>query len=193
MKKNLKERYLELEAKQWGNDAKMMKYHEKNFLNGVDLKDGMIVFDKPRIEKHYCYSYDEFQPDTVHFAQSCCENVRNNFNVFLNTNLKNINRWIAFFQEKIEEKNQGNEKVWIIDRYCKNNEYTRLLKTWTNDNDDDIKFRFAEGYRVAEVDELKKILRAYKEMKEYMTKKCKTYWKRFGGTKLRAWTYSMWD
>ena len=84
MEKSLKERYLELEGRSWRNDGKVMKSIERNFLNGVDLKDGIMVFEKPSIEKYYCYSYDEFQPDTVEFAQKCCESVSKNFNAFLN-------------------------------------------------------------------------------------------------------------
>lgn len=194
MEKDLKAKYVELETRKWNNDAKMVKYLEKEFLSAVEVAGGMIVFQKPRIEKHYCYSYDEFQYDTVQIAQDKCNAIRNDFNAFLNANLRDINRRIDAFIRKVDEGNTGYDKVWIIDNYCNNDEYTKYLKGWTIENEDDIKFRFEEGtYRVAELGEVKAILNAYKAMKEYMIKKCKTYWKRYGGTKLRTWTYSMWD
>lgn len=192
---NLREKVLEIVNRKGNYTDSMIKYFNSKFFNAIELKDGIIDFDKPSIEKHYCYSYDEHQSGSYEFASQCCKSVRNNFDAFLRINLKDIDRRINTFEEKIEEGNSDYEKVWIIDRHWDAQEKEKMLKNWTIENDDEIKARFDGkcSYRVAEVEELEKILKVYKEMREYMIKKCKTYWKRYGGTKLRTWTYSVWD
>lgn len=192
--KNLKERYLELEMKKWNGDEKMVNFLAKNFFNGIDLKDGMMIFSKPSIEKYYCYSYDELRYETVDIAEKQCRNVRESFEAFLKENLKDIERRIKRFGEILKEENRGWDKAWIIEHYTDNDDITKSLKEWTINSDEEIKFRFKEGtYRIADMEEIKNILRVYIEMREYMIKRCKTYWKRYGGSKLRTWTYSMWD
>lgn len=194
-KKELKQKFLEIEAKHWKSES-MLKFFEKNFFSAVELKDGSIIeFSKPSINTHFCYSFDEFRPDTIDFAHQCCDSVRKNFDVFLSKNLRDINRKIDLLRTKIEEENKHWEKIYIFERYYrKEGEGKSLLKDWTNSNEEDIKFRFRDNnYRLADLDEIKAIFTAYIELKEYMTKRCKTYWKRFGGSKLHTWTYSMWD
>lgn len=194
----LKEKYLEIERRKWNNDEKMVKHLEKNFFNAIEVKDGLLVFNKPYIEKWFCYSYDEFQPDTCDMAQRQCEAVRNKFDVFLRANLKDIERWIKVLEGKagIGDDIRANQDIYIYDTYYdEDGAEGDRIKSWTNDTEDEIKYRFSKNtkYRKAEKDEIEKILEMYYEMRAYMKKRCETYWKRFGGEKLRTWTYSMWD
>lgn len=189
---NLKEKYLEIERRYWKNSQTMMKYCESKYFDAIQLQDGMLVFNKPNIETHFCYSYDEFRPDSCDNAYKQCEAVRTKFDVFLQKNLRDTIRHITALHKAIEEKNNAWEKVYIIDQYYgEKNE----LKSWVVENEHDIQFRFKGNvrYRLATMDELKAILNMYIEIKKYMTKRCQTYWKRYGGSKLKTWTYSMWD
>lgn len=177
--------YLFEVGKIWGNDAKMMKYLENKVFKIIKLKDGLIEFEKPSVETRFCYGEDG--GESLDIAIKNCEAVSTKFNVFLRENLSEIEKVLKKLKGKLGqcEDEFWYQNVCICDNYNK----APYIKYWTCMDQDRENLYTTQNLRRATKEEIEAIINVYEELKEYMIKKCKTYWKRFGGSKLHTWTY----
>lgn len=157
-------------------DEKWVKYYEKKTLCVKTLPNGdVIAFDKPSVETRFCYSFDEVgYPESIEGSNRSCESVRSNYDVFLDENLK----WLKRDLENLEKmyhpvylnRLDGVENVVRYSGY-----------------------QNAMGGRMASPDDIAVIKSGIQEQIDYLTKRCAAYWKRYGGSKLHTWTYSIND
>lgn len=181
---NLKEKYMEEVRKVW-KDEGMRDFCEKQFFGAVEISDGMICLDKEKVKTRFCYGEDG--GESLNRAISNCYAVEHKLEVFIRENIKRIERDIYDLKEMLKEINQTCwiRRAWIGNKYSGE---SNKLKFWTilySGRED----AYKGGIRQATKDDLEKILKLYEEFKEYRIKQCKTYWKRYGGSKLHTWTY----
>lgn len=187
MKKEIKfmKEYLEAVGKIWGKDLKMMKYLEGRVFKILKLKDGLIEFEKPRIETSFCYGEDG--GESYDIALKNCEIVKTQYKSFLRQNLSEMEKVIQKLRGKLGEIE---DEFWWQD-ICICDNYTKApeIKYWTAMDRERKDLYKTQNLREATKEEIRQILQIFYEMKENLTKRCETYWKRFGGSKLHAWTY----
>ena len=163
-------------------DEKWVKYYEKKTLCVKELPNGDVVaFEKPHVETRFCYSYDEVADcrghlDTMGRASRLCNSVKSDYDMFLEENIK----WLKRDLEQVERN-----PIYL----------KRLFGMDVNPNVVDF-----SGYQngptnnwVASPEDIAVIKSGIEEQIAYLTKQCATYWKRFGGSKLKTWTYSIND
>lgn len=161
-------------------DEKWVKYYEKKTLCVKTLPNGdVMAFDKPSVETRFCYSFDEVadcygHSDTIGDSNRACESVRSDYDVFLAENIRWLKRDLEFLEE-------GYRTVYL----------NRL------DGVENV-VRYS-GYRngmdgqIASSEDIEVIKSGIQEQIDYLTKRCAAYWKRYGGSKLHTWTYSVND
>lgn len=161
---------------------KWVKYYEKKTLCVKELPNGDVVaFEKPHVETRFCYSYDEVADcrghlDTMGRASRACDSVKSNYDIFLAENLQYLKR-------DLDSINDGYRPI-----------YLNRLNGMESPN-----VVSYSGYRngmngwVASPEDIAVIKSGLEEQIAYLTKQCATYWKRFGGSKLKTWTYSIND
>ena len=164
-------------------DEKWVKYYEKKTLCIKTLPNGdVIAFDKPSVETRFCYSFDEVadcygNSDTIGDSNRACYAVSSQYDVFLEENIK----WL-----KRDLENLGRSRPIY---------FKRLFGMDVNPN-----VVAWSGYQngptnnwVASEEELEIIKQGIQEQIDYLTKRCAAYWKRYGGSKLKTWTFSIND
>ena len=181
MNKELKQEFIDsIMETNFKNSEKMKKYFEKDITNVVKLSAGLMAFHKPSIKTHFCYSYDEVMD--CHGGTDTYRQAIRNCDVkaitFFNDNMEDLNRQLKTLQE---------EKIYFIKNY--------------NRNDLAIKFvsqRYVDRFPTEIIGEatdkdVEILIEAVKEEIDKFMKRLQTYYKRFGLTKLKTWTYSIND
>lgn len=182
---NLKQQYMEEVKKVWKTE-RMQKYCESQFFGAVEISDGLIVKEKEKVRTRFCYGEDG--GESYNIALNNCEAVSSKFDVFLRENLKYLDRDIEEIKQMIKEVGQT---AWIKRAFIGNNyEESDKLKFFVilytgRENGYSAKVKL----RQATKEDLFKILDLYMQFRADRIKKCKAYWKRFGGSKLHTWTY----
>lgn len=157
-------------------DEKWVKYYEKKTLCVKTLPNGdVIAFDKPSVETRFCYSFDEVgYPESIDDSNNMCHTVSSDYDVFLAENLK----WLKRDLENLEKM----YRPVYLNRLDKE-ENVVLYSGYQNGTDG----------RMASPDDIAVIKSGIQEQIDYLTKRCAAYWKRYGGSKLHTWTYSIND
>lgn len=198
MKNLLREEY----TKVWGNSEKMINYCVNKVATIAELPNGGIVtIDKQSIEKDFCFGESGYDYDD---AQAMAEHARKSEEYFKAENMRHFNAWIKDLEETLS--GEGDYKLLIHDRqYSSQTDDCRLVGvTWARFIDvidacggsvysDElggkrITFRGVEC-RIATNEELQIILDAYKVVARAHEKKIDSYLKRYGTSKVHAWTY----
>lgn len=162
-------------------DEKWVKYYEKKTLCVKTLPNGdVIAFDKPSVETRFCYSFDEVadcygHSDTIGDSNRACDSVRSNYDVFLDENLK----WL-----KRDLENLGMYRPVYLNRL--NGVASPNVVSYSG-------YRNGMNGWVASPEDIEVIKSGIQEQIDYLTKRCAAYWKRYGGSKLHTWTYSIND
>lgn len=180
----MKTRYLNEMAKVWGNDNRMMAYLQKKLSNAYALPNGgVIAFDKKKIETDFCYGEDGYDYDE---AQNKVHNAYTNEDYFKAANLREFTRLINLFTPDYSTR----------DIYVYRKTYTRetsplnvwgfvALRVWEAEEN---RNHFAD-LRKATEEEREIIINALKEEQAKHEKKVNTYLKKYGLSKVRAWSY----
>lgn len=170
----------------------MRKYFEKTTFKVIKLKNGgLLDFTKPSVKTRFCYSFDELRPESYEDCREQCDSVRNEYRAFLAENTYEIRRRIRALEKILERNGEGDEFVWIVPAYRdygKGNEFVH----YSYGQHYQVK-RFWDGIEKADIEDVKKILEVEEELLRYVEKKCESYWKRYGGSKLHVWSYSVND
>ena len=93
------------------NDQKMINWSLKNIDFAIKLRNKIVTFYKPHIEKNFCFGFDERIEGDIAEAHKQAEIARNNFEYFKRKNLYQIDNEIA----KLEDKNNNfiiSKKYW---------------------------------------------------------------------------------
>lgn len=194
---------LEAYKAHWPQSKKMVDYCVGKVAAVAETSKGLLPIDKQRIETSFCYddSFDDMkEPDMQ--SHALAENARTNEAHLRRENLKEFEKTIAMIKEQIKDplpdhpfqimalKDYGNGLACI--RWMTAPEVVNGLGgscTTEETRGATVKDRWSEGAYIPTVDELKAILAAYEEAYAAHVKKVDAYIKRYGTSKVHAWTY----
>lgn len=147
----------------------------------MKLRDGVFFeFDKPEIEKSFCFGYSSFYgPSYEEASESCKSFSEEDFKL---RNLEKFNRTVSRYVELLE----GRDEVAIAKRYsdqaCSVIYY--ILDPDYATTDGVTKLTKEETFDLKE-----KYLKAVYVLRAKFVKQIDSYLKRYGLTKIRKWTY----
>lgn len=188
-------------SKIWGADEHMTNYCTNQIATMAILPDGGIVtIEKARIEKDFCFGESGYDYDE---AQEAANHARTSQSYFFRKNMEAFTWYI----EALEEAKRTSSDRWLHienvhyigqtdDCHIRNISFARtsevleeLGPSFLNElPGKQVKIRGCEGH-LATIEEIEAILEAYKEAAADHEKKIRSYLKRYGTSKVRAWTY----
>lgn len=174
---------------------KVIDRYIKDVIGYVKLSSGQYVpFEKSKILTHLCFGYDELIPETVDQAGRNRSAAVNKYDYFEKCQTAEIDRDIAQIERALAAQNEMakggincfsmSDFIWTAPNDWRGDKIA-IWRRW-NPNDETID-------QALKADDLRAILDGLKAQKEYKQKQARIYWKRFGGSKLHAWTYSVND
>jgi hypothetical protein len=178
----MKEKLFNEFKKVWGKDEKMIDFCMKKITGVVELENGgYFCFDKPSIETHFCFGYGQNGISTeedFEFALQEKINASKKEN-FISENMKKF----QFMEETLDYDG----KVYAMELYNRSNSNLRGLKT---DEEERIygKMFGTVVSEITPVDRMNLKAELSNQKKKFM-KRLETYWKRYGSSKLKTWTY----
>ena len=180
--KELKAIYQE-ELKSYWKDDKMVKHciKEANYI--LELEDNsLITVDRPRIKKDFCFGYSDSRYDTEDYdrANDMADYASKSEEYFIEENLKEIKR-------TIKQLENGNHDIEIFAHYHGQSEESKM-RCWTFKNYYHDYSNYM-NYRQLKDHEVKALIEAYKEVEKDFIKRLNSYLKRYGLTKVNAWSY----
>lgn len=174
-KQEIRERYEIV----YGNSAKMVDYCTNSVLSVWKFRDGIVPVDKVKIKTDFCFGYSDSRYDTDGYdrANNLAEMAMQNQTYFVKANHKD-----AGYARIIQSLNSGNLKAYAMPHYDGNSGIycVGFCKTWENIP------KNAVLLTAEEKDQYRKILA---EACKAHHKKIMTYLKRYGLTKVNAWSY----
>lgn len=168
--------------KVYGNDQKMIDFCMKEISGIVKLEDnGYYCFEKPSIRTRFCFGYGQNGIST-----------KDDYDAAVNAK-NNITMKDAFFAANMETFNNL-EKIleYPGELYstCRYNNENVLLRSLASQEEE---YRWGRIYgtiisKLTPVDRLNIKVELTNQKKKFM-KRLETYWKRYGNSKLKTWTY----
>lgn len=157
----------------------MRDYFKKSIFDVIELDDGcMYAIHKSSMETRFCFSFDEVRDcecgtHTYQDANRAASNV--GYDYFLKENLAEIT-------DRIEHLKNDSPVYWQKNYYRGPENIVNC--SWIKDNE-----------VVREMTDAEKdlVIKALEKQIENKKKRCATYWKKYGKSKLHTWTYSCWD
>ena len=179
--------------KVWGNDDRMTSYCMKEAAYIIELSDGSILtIDKPRIKKDFCFGYGMYLQCTdedFRRADGMREKAEKDVNYFIEKNLEEINGKIQALKQ--DKKNVytslhyiGQEPGDLLKSYL----VTREWETPDNEFDNRVFWNLKE-IKQLDNDDIALIIAGLEEVKKSFIKRLNTYLKKYGLSKINAWTY----
>lgn len=185
--KELKQRYAEiLAADVWHNDQRMVDHCVKEAAHIVELENGdILAISKPRIEKNFCFGYSDSRYDTEDFdrANDMADHARKSQDYFIEQNMKGIDDMIALLEGK--DSNRWVFKVCIP--YSGQPMYSKLKAIHQYHRWDESEY--AKHFPELAGEDLRRVIEGYKVVKADFEKRLNTYLKRYGMSKVKAWSY----
>lgn len=167
-------------AAEMGRGFKGPKW-EKYFRDKVEwlgkLSNGLIfVIEKPSIETSFCFGESGYDYDD---ANKAAAEARSNENLFRIRNL----RWWDERVKALENGPEPGDKFWVnhVNGYGVAS-YLNIGREW------DMRLVNCETFEIAG-DDLNLILDGYKAVRDRFAKRVDAYLKRYGLSKVHAWTY----
>lgn len=176
------ERILSTEV--WRKSPDMVEHCLKEAAHIVGLTDGsIIVIEKPRIKKDFCFGYRDSRYDTVEYdeANAAADHARSSTDYFLAENLSAIDDVI----KHLEGKKRDSWEYHIIVPYSgqtANSKLKRIQEFYWHDERGQ-KYPKLEGVDRA------RVLEGYKVVRASFEKRLHSYLKRYGMSKVNAWSY----
>lgn len=185
--KELKDQYKTLLIDVWGSDEHMVDYCAKKAEVVFKTEKGFFCeVEKQGIKKDFCFGYSLSSRDTDDYdrANNMAQHMENSLDYFRKENLKKLNDCINFYSDT-------NNQLYFQNHYInqKNNILKNVVsfKYW-NEPKDIFNKEFKEYTPVSDKDR-ELIVAAYKKELELFTKRLETYIKRYGLSKVHAWSY----
>ena len=183
--KALKAKYMDIICKEVWDTPSMQKYASDEYGYGVELADGDItVIHKPRIKKDFCFGFGYCGVSTnedMDRASNMVRHAETSENYFIEKNLEAINReldrlydprmlaykGIPYHGQPADSKLKGIYFFHEIDKEeAEEKGLVRLTK-----------------------EEVEAMINGYKEITKMFRKRLNTYLKRYGLSKVNAWSY----
>lgn len=185
--KRLKDLYISLIATEvWKNDNRMVDFVRKETARVVELQSGaLIAIEKPRIETDFCFGYSDSAYDTADYdrAQNMAHHAATSEDYFIKQNLKHFDE---IEQEFIDYN------VYSARSYSGTSENTRLhCLRFVRDFDYHYQLSDEERKKLHPLTakDLENVLAAYRLEREAFKKRLNAYLKRYGMSKVHAWSY----
>lgn len=181
----IKAKYMDIICKEVWETPSMQKFASDEYGYGVELADGDIaVIQKPRIKKDFCFGYgwcgvstEEDQDrasDMVHHANT-------SENYFIEKNLEEIDRQL----ERLYDPRMVAYKGIPYHGQPKDSKLKGIYFLWDIDSD---KAEEHEWVKLT-AEEIDAMIDGYKEITKMFRKRLNTYLKRYGLSKVNAWSY----
>lgn len=188
---------LQVSRPTWGESWR--KYYEKKTLTAARLLAGELVeIEKKHMKTDFCFGYghngadfDDEAPDAWRAAKSC----RDSFAFFLSENLEDTKRTLKELREGLRDLlGECEWRYFIVVDTMSHTFVTQIDKNYCGlcySSEAEIMQRFdgKASIRRMTVGDFRLLIAAYKAQLADIAKRCKTYWKRYGGSKLHTWTY----
>lgn len=181
-KETINEYLNEINETIWKGDTHMQEYIKKECSDVFKSTGGHYVnFAKPSIKKDFCFGHGCNGLSTQEDIESACNSAayaRTNEGYFLRENLEQ-------FDSQLELLDSG-EKIYLMQSYYKPTKIACIRSEkyfWHFKWDRD---KIVEELSEFDIQELKKMIL---NEKEKFTKRLNTYLKRYGLSKVHAWTY----
>lgn len=175
----IKQMYLNEIKKAWGNDNRMMLYFDKNLSDAYLLPSGAILFfEKMKIEKDFCFGYSDsaYNDDEYREANERVSNARTEDYLY-NQNMRNFDEKYTPERKKIVllfSQYYGAPRLNICEV---TGVYSTLKQAW------------GENYEEISEQDIPMVKAAIESERGKFERKLNAYIKRYGATKVRAWSY----
>lgn len=180
--KELKQKYADiLAADVWHDDKEMIDFCLKEVGYIVELVNGdIIVIKKPKIKKDFCFGYSDSRYDTDDYdrANAAAAHAASSTDYFIEQNLRDISEEIAGLEE-----GRWNYRIRIpYSGQPADSQLKGIQRSyWCNEE--------AEQFPKLEGENLKRVIDGYKAVKADFEKRLQRYLKRYGLSKVHAWSY----
>lgn len=177
----MKSERLENELKKvWGSDQKMVDYCLKQADEVIEFYDAIVTLDKPSIQKNFCFGYGQYlrtDEEEENIANANVKTAMTDKQWFIESNLSQCD-----VLEGLD--NPYLTMVVVLGKAYENSEIRNL---WVVSS-----FEAQKDNRVLRVltdDEVKMVKSAVERQKAKFTKRLNSYLKRYGLSKVNAWSY----
>lgn len=180
--KELRQEYRGLLEDAWRGDDRMVKHCMKDTDLLVKLDNGMMVaIEKPSIETRFCFGYRLSSSDSEEYdrANAQARNARESEEHFMQENLMGIDNMISYLSDTSRD-------LYLVNNYCR--QTNNKLKAITSFRWDS-KPQDMTGYELMTGSQREEMVSAYKVERERFTKRLESYLKRYGLSKVKAWSY----
>lgn len=178
----LKEEYLAILAQDvWPGNPKMIEYERKQIARIVRLEcGGMIALNKPRIETNFCFGYHDSPTDTEDYdrANAMADHAASNETYFIERNMRKID-------DKIEDLKESG--IYSRAAYAGTEPGTKVrVLEWPNHNRP-----VPRGAQPITEKDRAALISAWEIVRTDFRRRLDAYLKRYGLSKIRAWSYWM--
>lgn len=174
-------------AKIWENSKEMQDYCLRKTSNCILTSfGGLVTFDKPKIERRFCFGYsdcgqgqsfDEANEQEANFGEK----------QFLRNNLADMKRVLELFERETSEDGfEAPKDLYFYNNSIRGNIYEFVFLT---EYDVERNTNWFKNLRKASEEDFQKCYAAQKQEYEKFEKRLKSYLKRYGTKKLQTWTY----
>lgn len=187
MDKNIKEIVSTEYAKVYTTGSDMHKYCVNKASDAVVLESGMIfIFEKPSIEKSFCFGYRLSSVDTQEYdeANEMASSVHNDGGSYFKAyNLRSFER----FEDELNEVAECPENYFVQASYSGEVKICSYFQ-------DACRYRYdygklPEGATLLTAADVKNLKKVNASEKAKFEKRLNTYLKKYGTSKLRSWSY----
>lgn len=180
MNQETRNQFKEEQTKVWHGNARMINYCMSKAQVVVKTEKGYFIeIDKPSIKKHFCFGESGYDFDE---AQECAHVARTSTDYFMEENLQAINDAIA-------DLNNPDKKCYATPSYEGSAiRHLVVIEPYR------IGYWYAYKQKNGLMEELTEkdretLLEAYMKVREAFSKRLTTYLKKYGLSKVHAWTY----
>ena len=178
----LRTKYREhLAAHVWPDRPDMVEFCLKDCAQIVELHNGILTISKPRIDKNFCFGYSDSAVDTADYdrANAMVDHALNSREYFMRENLRNLNSILESLRdETCRIYTQARHSLTV-----QNAPFLRQLvfrEHWQAPY---------EGLEEVTEEDRAALVDGYEQVKASFVKRLETYLKRYGLTKVNAWSY----
>lgn len=193
--KMLKEIYMDIIKKEvWVNDSHMQAFAKKQLAYVVELPDGSIIdFDKPSIQKDFCFGagmYACATDEEIAEAENLVDIAKRSESYFRKQNMKDLNGQI----EELKGALNGEYEVYTSLHYYGQEPGSRLkhysiCRISQNPEYDPGRWSNSRDLKKCGKEEIEIIISGIEEVKKAFSKRLDSYLKRYGTSKVHAWSY----
>jgi len=182
--KELRQLYVDILSRDiWPNDQKMIDFCLKQTAYIVELKTGEIIaIEKPAIQKDFCFGYSDSRYNTEDYdrANEKVHHARTSADYFMTENLSDINSMI----EILNTKNLSHFDYYVSTPFSNQPKNSKLKGIYKCSNYDERN----QGVKL-EGEDRRRVIDAYVTVRADFVKRLERYLKRYGLSKIHAWSY----